>query len=125
MSRIVTYQNHSFRVEQEAHVRFLLGLEKRGRKGGSIAHWEILMPLEALPGFAASSRVEDLLPTRLVEHVEDIAFGTTCQNTWVLLHRATILNEGQLELHFAYSMPASKTWPLERCLMGLGWKQIF
>lgn len=125
MSRIVTYQDQSFRIEQETHVRFLLGLEKRRHRGGSIAHWENPMPLAELPTFAASNRAEDLLPTRLVERVEYPAFGTTSQNIWELLHRATICNEGRLELHFAYSLPASKTWPLERCLMGLGWKQIF
>jgi hypothetical protein len=125
MSRIVTYRGQSFRVEQEAHVRFLLGLEKRRRKGGSIAHWENLTPLAELPTFAASNRVEDLLPMRLVERVEYPFHGTTSQNIWELLHRATILNEGRLELHFAYSLPASKTWPFERCLMGLGWKQVF
>lgn len=125
MSRIVTFRGLGYKIEQEGHVRFLLGLEKRRRIGGSIAHWEHLIPLVELPTFAASGKAEDLLPVRLVESVENPLLGTTHKNTWALLHRATLCNEGQLELHFAYSLPASKCWPLERCLLGLGWKQIF
>lgn len=119
-SRFVTMNGERWQVKGEV-VRFRLEIGLRSRRGTTFKMWAVDRPYATVPTFAQSGRGEDLLPLVLVEKVES-EFGEH-QNRWDLECVGTSFWEGELRLHFSVSVANSKKWPLERCLMEMGWKQ--
>lgn len=116
---IVTHDGKEIVVAHLDYVRFRLALTRRGRKSSSVEIWTRTMQIAEVPTFAASQRVEDLIPLRLVETVESDFGGV--QNTWTLAFDGAVRCVGELLVEVSYSCASSKSWPLQRCLMGLDW----
>lgn len=117
----ITFEGKPILVTKPNHVTFRLFFEERERREAKTKIYQHRDPVEILKAYAASGRVEDLLPVVLVENV-DMGWGAI-QNRWVLQFHQLEIEDGELVLVFRYSEAKSKAHRVHRCLAGLDWSQ--
>lgn len=117
----ITFEGKPIPVMEPSHITSRLFLEERGRHEATTKIYQQRQPMEIFKDYAASGRVEDLLPVVLVDQA-DTAWGVA-EKRWALQFHQLEIADGELVLVFRYSEAKSKVDRLHRCLDELDWSQ--